>query len=106
MSVFRTRSTRCRFGYVKCVHFLYKPHDNIRGVDNSPPTRYLIYKFTCPKGHVNKRESMVFAGTPSDAVRAVLDQVLECSVCESPLADKSVVAVLENLDMPSAPSEE
>lgn len=49
---------------------------------------------------------MVFASTPTDAVKAVLDQILECDVCESPVSDKSVIAVLENLDMPSAPSEE
>jgi hypothetical protein len=65
-----------------------------------------VYEFTCPKGHVNKRESMVFASTPTDAVEAVLDQILECSVCELPLADKSEIRVSQNLDMPSLPSEE
>jgi hypothetical protein len=48
----------------------------------------------------------VFASTPTDAVEPVLDQILECSVCELPLADKSEIRVSQNLDMPSLPSEE
>jgi hypothetical protein len=71
----------------------------------SVPTRYVVYAFTCPKGHKNNREGMVFAETEGKASNAVLAQRLECEVCGAPLADKSVVEISENRAMPSIPSD-
>lgn len=64
-------------------------------------TRYVRYSFTCPKNHVNRREGMVFAGAPNEAVEAIRRQSLECDTCGVTVPEGTGLTVERNDDMPS-----
>jgi len=60
------------------------------------PSRHIEYEFTCPNGHRNHGEELVFASTPDGATDIVLSRKPKCHDCGAPLKSGAVIKILDD----------
>lgn len=68
------------------------------------PSRFVRYSFTCPSGHTEIREEMVFDAGKRDAGNEVKKRRVICDCCEADSSSSPfLIRILVNEPMPRPP---